>query len=385
MESDFGEFRQSIIAAVQAELERHAAAVVAEVDLLRDEWRSGLVRMRSDFSEQVKAAASLADQSAGRLDENLRQSTESNDQRIKALESHLVNELNEITSGLEGLIRSMVKPFVTDVQSDLDKLAQQVRGLDVNLRKFDEQAARMVTYFNDVTRVIDKRQEEMSSQVQADVASQIKVLKRAVDENGVVVRKLQSEVPQSMSKRIGDAVDLFNDRLLVTETRLQEDAGQKIAAIDAHVGRVASSIDETMLIINNRMALFDGEFAVIDERINEVLKATSAMTEDVVDDLREKISGAIGEAVLVKIDLERFEKVVNAKSDQLVVRVAEVEARIADVTMDVSIAVQLDRLEEIERALIELDPAKYVLKDDTVRTGGVPIVAVPSDVQNDGN
>ncbi len=385
MEWDFGEFRQSIVAAVQAELERHAAAVVAEVDLLRDECQSGLVRLRSDVSEQVKAAASLADQSSGRLEENLRQSTESNDQRIAALESRVVTELHEVTSGLEGLIRSMVKPFVTDVQSDLDKLAQQVRSLDVNLRKFDEQAARMVTYFNDVTRVIDKRHEEMSAQVQADVAPHLEALKRAVDENGVVVRKLQSEVPQSMSQRVGDAVDRFNDRLLVTEARLQEDAGQKIAAIDAHVGRVASGIDETMLIINNRMAVLVGEFAVIDERIKEVLKATSAMTEDVVDDLREKISGAIGEAVLVKIDLERFEKVVKADSDQLVVRVAEVEAQIADVNMDVSYAVQQDRLEEIERALIELDPAKYVLKDDAVRTGGIPTVAVPRDVQHDAN
>ena len=38
----------------------------------------------------------------------------------------------------------------------------------------------------------------------------------------------------------------------------------------------------------------------------------------------------------------------------------DVETQVQDATMDVSTAVQLDRLEEIERALIELDPSQFV-------------------------
>jgi len=37
MSSDIEQFRQSLVAAVQAELDRHASAVVAEVDRLREE------------------------------------------------------------------------------------------------------------------------------------------------------------------------------------------------------------------------------------------------------------------------------------------------------------------------------------------------------------
>ena len=42
---------------------------------------------------------------------------------------------------------------------------------------------------------------------------------------------------------------------------------------------------------------------------------------------------------------------------------AEIEAQLAD-EMDVSAAVQLERLEELERAMIELDPDQFVRKID---------------------
>ena len=53
----------------------------------------------------------------------------------------------------------------------------------------------------------------------------------------------------------------------------------------------------------------------------------------------------------------------NERSDTLAVRLTEVETNLQDATMDVSTAVQLDRMETIERALAELDPDQFVRKD----------------------
>ena len=50
---------------------------------------------------------------------------------------------------------------------------------------------------------------------------------------------------------------------------------------------------------------------------------------------------------------------------------SEIEAQLAD-TMDVSEAVQLERLEEIERALLELDPDQFVRKVEATNGGGFP-------------
>ena len=43
----------------------------------------------------------------------------------------------------------------------------------------------------------------------------------------------------------------------------------------------------------------------------------------------------------------------------------DVETQLQDATMDVSTAVQLDRLEEIERSLIELNPDQFVRRDES--------------------
>ena len=55
MSSEIDEFRSSLVAAVQAELERHASAVVAEVDRLREEDKKARNSLRSELTEQLKA------------------------------------------------------------------------------------------------------------------------------------------------------------------------------------------------------------------------------------------------------------------------------------------------------------------------------------------
>jgi hypothetical protein len=63
--------------------------------------------------------------------------------------------------------------------------------------------------------------------------------------------------------------------------------------------------------------------------------------------------------------MERLEKSVAERTDGLVVRMTDVETQLQDATMDVSTAVQLDRLEEIERSLLELDPSQFVRKSES--------------------
>ena len=85
--------------------------------------------------------------------------------------------------------------------------------------------------------------------------------------------------------------------------------------------------------------------------------------QNALDEMKDKMSTAAGEAMLVRIEMERFEATVNERTDHLSVRITEVETSLQDATMDVSTAVQLDRLENIERALAELDPDQFVRKD----------------------
>jgi hypothetical protein len=98
--------------------------------------------------------------------------------------------------------------------------------------------------------------------------------------------------------------------------------------------------------------------------MDEMAAKVEAVDETALDELREKLSSAVGEAMLVRIEMERLDKNVGEKLDGLVVRVTDVETQLADQTMDVSTAVQLERLEELERAVAEIDPTTFVKKSE---------------------
>ena len=365
MTSEIDEFRKGLVAAVQAELERHASAVVAEVDRLREEGQRERAEMRREIHEQIASIAAAVEQTQAKAEAYTDHSRSTIEQRITDAESRQTRRLDDATAGLDGLVAEAVRPVVADLRADYEAMSRKVDGLDTNLRKFDEQAARMVTYFNDVSSQMEAKQEVLGTTLKNDVAEQIDALKKLVEENDSSVRRFQTEVGQSVSAKVNDAEDRFNNRLLAAESRMKEDSGQQIADIQAHVGRVSTGLDETMTVLNERIAKFEGRFVETDRRIDELAQSVEGVDKDALEELKDKVSGAAGEAMLVRIEMERLEKNVVEKTDGLAVRMNDVETQLQDATMDVSTAVQLDRLEEIERTLIELDPNQFVRKDES--------------------
>jgi hypothetical protein len=87
------------------------------------------------------------------------------------------------------------------------------------------------------------------------------------------------------------------------------------------------------------------------------------------------MSRAVGEAMLVRIEVDRVVISTDEKLDKQAVRLAEIEGLLTD-QMDVGAAVQLERLDELERAVAMLDPAKFGISAGPI-TGSVPRVALP--------
>ncbi|HUC31846.1 MAG TPA: hypothetical protein VMS14_00495, partial [Ilumatobacteraceae bacterium] len=76
-----------------------------------------------------------------------------------------------------------------------------------------------------------------------------------------------------------------------------------------------------------------------------------------------QLSATVGEAMLVRIEMERYTTSTEEKLDKNAIRMAEIEAKLED-DMDVSTAVQLERLEELERAIAALNPDQFVRRTD---------------------
>ena len=100
-------------------------------------------------------------------------------------------------------------------------------------------------------------------------------------------------------------------------------------------------------------------------------KDIAKVDEEAINAVKEQLSSAVGEAMLVRIEVDRFIASQEEKFDATALRMSEIEAQLAD-TMDVSEAVQLERLEEIERALLELNPNQFVRKVEANGSGGFP-------------
>jgi uncharacterized protein YicC (UPF0701 family) len=375
MTSEIDEFRKGLVAAVQAELERHASAVVAEVDRLREDGQRERAEMRREFREHIAAIASAVEQTQAKAEAYTDQSRSTIEQRISDAESRQTRRIDDATSGLDGVIAEAVRPVVGGLRDDYEAMSRKVDGLDTNLRKFDEQAARMVTYFNEMTQAMEQRTAELSEQLQTNVEGRLSTLTVRFDESESSTRRMQTETTQMVAARLSEIEDRLNERVLAAEVRVKEDAGTRIADIDAHVGRVTAGLDTTLTALNDRMAGLDGRFDAIDDRMATLRDEMSQIDSKELDELKEKMSTAIGEAVLVRIDMERLEKSLAERFDTVALRVTDVESQLADNAADVGTSVQLERLEELERAVIEIDPSKFVTRSEFQGTSAAPVGA----------
>jgi chaperonin cofactor prefoldin len=294
------------------------------------------------------------------------------DTRLGEAESRTTRRFDDVDANLAGMVQDVAGPALKGVREDQEALRLRIESLDGNLRKFDEQAARMVTYFNEMTQAMEQRTAELSEQLQTNVEGRLSTLTVRFDESESATRRMQTETTQMVSGRLGEIEDRLNERVLAAETRVKEDAGTRIAEIDAHVGRVTAGLDTTLTALNDRMSDLDGRFDAIDDRLATLRDEMSQLDSSELDELKEKLSTAIGEAVLVRIDMERLEKSLAERFDTVALRVTDVESQLADTAADVGAAVQLERLEELERAVIEIDPSKFVTRSELQGTGAAP-------------
>lgn len=164
-----------------------------------------------------------------------------------------------------------------------------------------------------------------------------------------------------LAGRIDTTEHGITDRMLAMEERVNEQNGTKIAQLEATIGRIGSGFDEAIVALSQRMLDLDNRLLAVDDRFSFVQTQLDQVGPIAVEAVKEQLSAAVGEAMLVRIEIDRLAASVDEKLDKSVVRMAEIEAKLAD-TMDVEAAVQLDRLEDLERALAELDPDTIVRK-----------------------
>lgn len=379
------EVQSSVISAVQRELNNFSDQVSAELQRLRADMAADRAA-RTQLEDQIREIAPAAERATATnatfqadiqraLEERLAEFATLNKRRHEEMDARIGRVVDEANVGLAAAVESAARPIVKQVEHRQEHVERELATLDKNLRKFDDQAARMVTHFNDVTRATEAKMSDVALQVTGDIDQRLSGLSVRVDDISAQAARQQSEVSNIVGQRVDQAEDRINDRLLSTEARINEEVGQRVADIDAYVGRVSVGLDESVVMLSDRIAAVDRKFAEVDQVFESINARLASVDVDVIDELKDRVAGALGEAELLRIEMERFQKTISEGMDKTNMRMVELETMVQDQNLDVDTAIQLERLEEVERAIIALDPAQFVRREELKGAGLSPTPA----------
>ena len=366
MSEELQEMQRQIVGAVQQELTRFSSEVATKVRDLRAEVgaaaaaRDALADEVRSLAAAVRHAEAANDAYQGELQQaverRLSELAASTARKHDEVDSRLGRFVDEANVGIIAAVESAAHPLVKKIEDRQERLEADVRGLDDSIRRFDDQAGQMVDHINQVTAVVEARLERITSDVAATMDDRFAGVGERIDEVSAAAARHQAEVSNIVTNRVEASEARTTERINGLETRLVDEIGQRVADIDAHVGQVSAGLDEAVITLNDRIARNDTRFSEVQAEFDRVRQDLANVDAEAIDEIKEQVSSALGQAELVRIEMDRFQVSVKESLDETATRLTEVETTVNDQAMDVEMAVQLERLEEVERAVLMLDP-----------------------------
>ncbi len=355
--------RSSIVTAVQQELARFSEQVSSEMQRIRSELASErAARVRSE-----ETLRSLLPTIEDRLADHSAQTKRRHDE-IEVRIGRLAEETN---TGLVAAVESAARPVIKQLEHRHGQLETEQAALGATVRRFDEQVGALVQHVNAVSGATDARLDEVSAEVTDELESRLATFQIRIDEVAAQAARQQAEVSNVVGSRVDQAEDRINERIVIAEARVNEHLGQRIADMDAYVGRISAGLDDAVATISDRIAGAEGRFDDVNAAIDAMAVRVDSVDVDAIDEMKDRVMSAAGEVELVRIEVERFQKSMGDSLDKTVGRIVELETQLQEQHMDVETAVQLERLEEVERALLALDPGQFVRRDEAGSSSSV--------------
>ena len=385
----------AILTAVEQQLTRYFGAMAARADAVQQAGEAGRAELITHFQHQIDLLRAEVDRShhsiegyeqalQTALEERLTEFAANQHWRFAEMEGRLDRLGEEVALGPISQIEAATSPMQQRFDHTAELLASRIEELQKAARRFDEQSSALVQHVNDTTSALSRRMDETGRTFNANLDERTLAFSQRVDDANSAMRTHVAEQVAQFSRRIEESDTRVVDRMLAMEERINEQTGVRLAGVEATIGRISTGIDEAIVALSHRVIEMENNHRDVVGRIQEMAEQMKHVDEEAINQLREQMSSAVGESMLVRIELERVATSTGEEFDKINVRIGELSATIAESVMDVSTAVQLERLEEIERALIELDPSQFVRKpqsDHSPTTGfAAPEHPAPSDI-----
>lgn len=258
----------------------------------------------------------------------------------------------------------------------------EVAEMRTIVARVDEQTSAIVNHVNETSAALAKRMDDGDQTLATAVEQRLQAVKAALDTMGPEVQRQVTEQSASLVSKMEYVESSTTDRMLAMEARINEQQGTRMADLEATIGRIGSGFDDSMVAFNQRLLDLDNRSAEVSETIGSIHDKVAAFDPEAFEAVKEQISSAIGETMLVRIEVDRYVANSDEKINKHAIRMAEIEALLDD-NQDVSTAVQLERLDELERAMAMVDPTQYVLKSDMPGMESKPTAATQQQSEDD--
>lgn len=347
--------------------------------------------MRANDGLPESRVASPLSQQARTFGDALRSFVESADEQMASERAQLVRQSELLATWF----RQQVETITSANRLDMAALAQRLAAAEAS-------AAEMRHLLEDTLGGLATRCDELQRRVSTlgstlgalterddDLASRV----RRIDERiAAVADRLDANIAEGLDAKMAEAISGLDERLSTAVSGLDARVAQTVGGLDARMTSVSSGVDarvaeavagldsrlsEALSGIDERLSGslsgIDAKLAeAVDEKVAGAVNELDAKVSGAIDELGEQLTGtiseldekvisAVGEATLARIESDRLSAGIGERLDAIAVRMNEVESQLSD-TMDVSAAVQLDRLDELERAVAELDPDQFMLR-----------------------
>lgn len=268
-----------------------------------------------------------------------------------------------IDSGELVTLREQIDASSAAAHARIDELAKSAR-------RFDEQASALVQHVNDTSQALTLRMDDGNQALAHAVEERFGFVRSTLEAFGPEIQRQLTEHATALAQRVDFTDHKITDRMLAMEDRVVEQNGTKIAGLEATIGRIGSGFDEAIAALSQRMLELENSLSQVILHTNVLTEQISQVDGKAIQGIREQLSAAVGEAMLVRIEIDRVSATTDERLDRSALRMAEIESLLGD-EMDVSASVQLERLDELERAISALDPDQFVRKVDPGASKGI--------------
>ena len=344
--------------------QEHHAARLAE---LETQLQGSIVR-----TEELRVANEVyqtALQSA--LEERLGEFANHQHWRINDIE----DKIAALPTGIDAETMMEIRQTVRDdMERSFGAVHARLDDLVAADKRADELAVAHALQVRETTDALSARMDEGEQRAAQVIDERLAALQTDLNVTFAGVAEQVTELSTTLLGKIDAAEDRGVDRLLELEGRIGEDLGTKIANLDATIGRVAGGFDDAMIALNQRLLELENRLYEFDDRMTAMAEELSKVDESAMDEMRAEMSRAVGEATLVRIEFDRVVASMTEKTELQTIRMSEIEGMLVD-HMDVSTAVQLERLDELERQMALVEPP-HIAKVERVQE---PVVNMYSD------